>query len=75
LVTIARGAPDPVLVERAAAFIHEHHIKATPHNLRQLLLKFQTEASTPNLLPLSDATAEFVRDATYFIHTTNKSPS
>jgi hypothetical protein len=63
-VASPRGA---ALGERAAAFMSQHHIKATSHNFRHLLLKLEAETSTPNILPISDATNEFLRDINYFI--------
>ncbi len=73
LVSTAESTADVRLIERAAELIEAHSMKATPQNFRHLLDKLNAEASTPNLLPLSDATSEFIRDITYFIN--NERPS
>jgi Mu transposase, C-terminal domain len=67
LLAIAEGAC-PSLVEHACRLIHDHGLIPTPHNFRHLLAKCGAEASTPNVIPLSEATAEFVRDITYFVN-------
>jgi len=67
LVTIAEGAT-AALVERASILIEQHGLTPTPKNFRHLLAKCGAEASTPNILPLSNATAEFVRHISYFIN-------
>lgn len=68
LVSVAETVKDDALIDGAARFIREHRINATPQNLRALLAKLRVQASTPELLPLSQATGEFVRDITYFIN-------
>lgn len=68
LVSIAEKTHDAPLVESAAKLIEQHLLSATPEHLRQLVAKLMAERSTPNLLPLSEATSEFVRDISYFIH-------
>jgi len=68
LVRTADAVKEPALVERAAILIENHGLKMTPQELRRLLAKLTAERSTPNLVPLSDATSEFVRDPTYFIN-------
>jgi hypothetical protein len=68
LVSIAEETHDAPLVESASNLIEQHMLTATPQHLRQLVAKLLAERSTPNLLPLSEATSEFVRDISYFIH-------
>ena len=68
LVTIASDTPDTHLVEQTCVLIEDHGLKATPQEFRRLLAKLNAEHSAPNLVPLSEATAEFVRDITYFIN-------
>lgn len=68
LVSAAEGASDARLAERVAGLIELHSMKTTPQNFRHLLAKVASEASTPNLLPLSEATADFIRDINYFIN-------
>ena len=68
LVRIADGVKEPALVERAAILMENHGLKMTPQELRRVLAKLTAERSTPNLVPLSDATSEFVRDPAYFIN-------
>ena len=67
LVAIAEKA-EGVMVERAATMIEDHGLKPTPQNFRELLGKCEAESSHPNVIPLSEATAEFVRDISYFIN-------
>jgi len=55
------------LVERAAQLMSDHHIKATPRDLRLVLEKLRAE-SHQRPLPLSEASGEFLRDSTYFIN-------
>jgi hypothetical protein len=68
LVGMAEATPGTEAAERAAGLIELHSMKTTPQNFRHLLAKIAAEASTPNLLPLSEATSEYVRDITYFIN-------
>jgi transposase len=68
LVGAAEGASDTHQAERAAGLIELHSMKATPQNFKHLLARIAAEASTPNLLPLSEATTGFIRDITYFIN-------
>jgi transposase len=65
--TQAASPKGAALVERAASFMSRHHIKATSRNFRTLMVKLEAETSTPNLLPLSAATNEFLREINYFI--------
>ena len=55
------------LVERAARIMSDHHIKPIPKNLRAVLDKLRAEA-LQRPLPFSEASGEFLRDSTYFIH-------
>jgi len=64
---------DRSLVERASRLMSDHHIKATPRDLRLVMEKLRAE-DLQRPLPLSDATSEFLRDGTYFIHD-QKEPS
>lgn len=75
LMTLAESVLDHTIVEAAAALIEVHGLKATPQVLRRLLAKLHTERSTPNLLPLSAETSEFVRDINYFINNNNERPT
>jgi hypothetical protein len=61
------------LVERAAELMSNHHIKAIPKNLRAVLDKLHAE-TLQRPLPFSEASGEFLRDITYFIHD-QKGPS
>ena len=61
------------LVERASRLMSDHHIKATPRDLRLVLEKLRAE-DLQRPLPLSDASGEFLRDITYFIND-QKEPS
>ena len=54
------------LLERAAQLIDQHQISPTPQTLRSVVLKLQSEATTPAPTPLSEATTEFLRDPNYF---------
>lgn len=75
LLAIAENTGDATLVERAAVLIEDHGLKATPQEFRRLLAKLNAECSAPNVLPLSAATGEFVRDIQYFINNNNERPS
>lgn len=75
LVSIAEETHDAPLVESASNLIEQHMLTTTPEHLRQLLAKLRAERSTPNLLPLSEATSEFVRDISYFIYPTESERS
>ena len=69
LVDIATSTGDNPLVERAAQLMQQHHIKATPKNLRHVIERLSTEKSAQQVIPFSDASREFVRDISYFINT------
>lgn len=69
IVDIATHADNHPLVECAAQLMQQHHIKATPKNLRHVLERLSTEQSAQQVIPFSDASREFVRDISYFIHT------
>jgi hypothetical protein len=66
LVTIAEQ-DDPSLVDRAAAFALEHHMRVHPRLFRELLGKLRLQEQVSEPLPLSEETLSFVRDITYFI--------
>jgi hypothetical protein len=69
LVAVAEASPSALLVERAARFMAQNAVKATPRDLRHVLDRLSSQdAAERTLPPLSEATQEFVRDATYFIH-------
>jgi hypothetical protein len=68
LVSIAEGTGDAGLVEQAAGLIEQHGINKTPPNFRHLIAKLKAEASTPSLLPMSEATSEFLHDITDFMN-------
>jgi hypothetical protein len=67
MVALAETTGDARLVEEAAALMKQYGIKATHRNLRHLIARLNAEASAPRILPLSEATSEFIRDITYFI--------
>lgn len=74
LLHVAESTPGPqAVVERAAAYIDDAGLKATPHELRRVLSRMAAESTAPNLVPISEATAEFIRDITYFINNTGES--
>jgi hypothetical protein len=69
LVTTAEEAHDPHLVNRAARFMREYRVRATPRDLRCLLEKLRIEDEHQQYsLSLSEVSHEFVRDITYFIN-------
>jgi hypothetical protein len=72
LISIAEATHDAPLVERASVFIENHGLKSTPQEFRRLLAKLSAETSAPNVLPLSAATGEFIRDINYFIKNNNE---
>ncbi len=47
--------------------MQQHRIKATPRNLRHVIERLSCERSTCQVIPLSEASREFVRDISYFI--------
>lgn len=55
------------LVERAARFMTDSSIKATPRDFRTVLEKLSAQENEIPL-PLSDASREFIRDTSYFIN-------
>lgn len=67
LLGIAEGCAEKGLVERAALFLTQHRVSATPNNFRRLLETLRAQDAVPQPLPLSEATREFVRDITYFV--------
>ena len=67
LVDVAEACPQKTLVQEASRIIEQHHIKATPANLRHVLERLSAEGVSSRLIPLSDASREFVRDISYFI--------
>jgi hypothetical protein len=58
---------DTSLVERAARLMTDHHIKATPRDLRLVLDKLTAE-TVQRPLPFTEASGEFLRDISYFIN-------
>ncbi len=67
LVDVAESSAEKTLVEDAARIMEQHRIKATPRNLRHVLERLACERSTGHLVPLSNASREFLRDISYFI--------
>ncbi len=67
LVDVAESFAETALVEEAARIMEQHHIKATPRNLRHVLERLSSERSTCRVIPLSEASREFVRNISYFI--------
>ena len=47
--------------------MEQHQIRPTPKNFRHLLERLVSERSMSRVIPLSDASREFVRDISYFI--------
>lgn len=69
LVAAAEEAGAPTLVNRAARFMQEYRVRATPHELRCVLEKLRSEEEQLKAnLSLADLSEEFVRDVTYFIN-------
>jgi transposase len=69
LLAVAEEARSPWRVEQAARFMLENELRFTPHDLRHLLNRLAAQDAAERMLPvLSEATREFVRDASYFIH-------
>jgi transposase len=67
LVESAESRGDPSLVEDATRLIEQHHVRPTPKNFRHVLERLASERSTCRVIPLSDASREFLRDISYFI--------
>jgi transposase len=67
LVDVAEACGEKTPVEEASRIMQQHHIKATPKNLRHVLERLSAERSTCRVIPLSDASREFIRDISYFI--------
>lgn len=67
LVDIATRTANSALVERAAGLMLQHHIKATPKNLRHVLERLTSEHTAGQMIPISEASREFIRDISYFI--------
>lgn len=67
LVDTAESRGDPSLVEEAARIIEQHHLRPTPKHFRHVLDRLAAQRSTCRVIPLSDASREFVRDISYFI--------
>jgi transposase len=66
LLTLAE-ASHRHLAERAACFMIEHNIRATPRDFRLLLEKLSAQCAEQPSLPFSEDSREFIRDITYFI--------
>ena len=66
LVALAE-ASNHYLVERAAYFMLEHNVRATPRDFRLLLEKLSAQLTQQPPLPFSEDSREFIRDITYFI--------
>jgi transposase len=67
LVDVAESRGDPTLIEEASRIMEQHQIRPTPKNFRHLLERLVSERSMSRVIPLSDASREFVRDISYFI--------
>jgi transposase len=67
LVDAAEACAEKTLVEEASRIMQQHHIKPTHRNLRHVIERLSAERSTCRVIPLSDASREFVRDISYFI--------
>jgi transposase len=69
LVATAEESNAPALVNRAARFMCEYRVRATPHELRCVLEKLRSEAEQERSAgALADLSEEFVRDVGYFIN-------
>lgn len=69
LVKEAEEAHNPQLVNRAAGFMHQYRVRATPRDLRSILEKLRIEEEHQQYnLSLSEVSHEFARDITYFIN-------
>lgn len=68
LIAIAERE-DSTLVNQAAAFILQHRLQVHPKTFRDLLSKLRIQNNPSEVLPLSQETLSFVRDASYFIRT------
>ena len=55
-------------LEKAAEYVLEKDIKVTPKQFKHLLISFSEFKDNTTGLPLSDLTKTFVRDGTYFDH-------
>ena len=68
LVDVAETVGEKTLIEEASRLMQQHHIKPTPKNLRHVFDRISAERSACRMIPLSDASREYVRDISYFIH-------
>lgn len=69
LLAAAEEGRSPLAVECAVRALLAHGVKATPAVLRHVLTRLAAEETTRRTLPLSPETQDFIRDASYFIHT------
>lgn len=65
LLSRAEEIHNPTLVNRAARFMLDQNVRATPHNLLCVVEKLRLDEHHSTIPDLSH---EFVRDITYFIH-------
>jgi transposase len=65
LLSRAEEIHNPTLVNRAARFMLDQNVRATPHNLLCVVEKLQLDDHQHTIPELSH---DFVRDITYFIH-------
>jgi hypothetical protein len=65
LLSRAEEIHNPALINRAARFMIDHNLRATPHNLLCVVEKLRLQEQQYTLPELSH---DFARDITYFIH-------
>jgi hypothetical protein len=57
---------DAALIDKASAFVLDHHESVTPQSFKMLLEKMYHHQNTSIAIPVSPASMEFVRDMSYF---------
>jgi transposase len=67
-IRISKASGDPRLIEQSAELMERHGIKVSLENFRRIIGKINAEAATPQSVPVSEATREYIRDITYFIN-------
>jgi transposase len=57
---------DAALIDKASAFVLDHHESVTPQSFKTLLEKMYHHQNATVAIPVSQASMEFVRDMSYF---------
>jgi transposase len=57
---------DAALIDKASAFVLDHHESVTPASFKMLLDKMDNHRNASVAIPVSQASMEFVRDMSYF---------